>query len=167
MSDHDLSERMTRVERVLFGPEDEPHKGHVTKVHVISENLDQIRELLKKAQWLLLAGIIVALLNLVIKNNPGSAGTQQHTSINTSASGKQDEKPISKREYLTTSEVAEAEDKSVRTITDWIKKGYISPPPIEGAAGWMISPDYRVLPQFSVSGGKLPQTAANSVHEPH
>jgi len=59
-------DRMEALESVVFGPRDAPHEGHVTKVHELSNNMDEIRETLQKINWLIIAGVLVGILNLVL-----------------------------------------------------------------------------------------------------
>ncbi|MDH4474889.1 MAG: helix-turn-helix domain-containing protein [Verrucomicrobiaceae bacterium] len=53
------------------------------------------------------------------------------------------------RDYLTVQEVAEREGKDERTITLWIEGGRIEPAPTKVGKAWVISEDYRILPQVS------------------
>jgi hypothetical protein len=77
----------------------------------------------------------------------GNGGNINGASINVSKTA--EDLAESAREFLTVSEVAEAEGKSDRTILDWIEAGRIHPAPIKTAKEWQISADYRIPPQIA------------------
>lgn len=66
---------MEALEAVVFGPRDDPARGHVTRVHELSNNMDEIRETLKKINWLIIAGVVVGILNLVM-NKPATTHSE-------------------------------------------------------------------------------------------
>jgi len=51
-----------------------------------------------------------------------------------------------RREYLTTEDVAKKERVSQRTVTAWIQEGRIDPKPVQSNRAWQIAVDYRILP---------------------
>ena len=153
-----LEERMThlensmgRVETTLYGPDDEPHKGLVTRSHETSRGFDELRSDVRKCVWLLIATVIGMVLNLVMRPPAvASGGAQNHTSIMT---GQAKEAVASHKEYLTTKDVAEIEKVSERTITNWISQGVIMPPPVKQGKEFVIAANYRKIPQMSAPDG--------------
>lgn len=94
-------------------------------------------------------GCVVSILSKLLISVPVTAPVQPPAS-NTVSGGSVTigaAKPESQRVFLTVSEVAEREQVSERTITDWISKGAIHPRPERDGRPWRIAADYRILPQ--------------------
>ncbi len=99
--------------------------------------------------WCAVAGAVVSILSKLLISAPASPPIQPPAS-NTVSGGSVTigaAKPESQRVFLTVSEVAEREQVSERTITDWISKGAIHPRPERDGRPWRIAADYRILPQ--------------------
>lgn len=55
----------------------------------------------------------------------------------------------SARTFLTVQEVARREQVTDRTVLNWIEEGKIDPAPMKDGKVWVLSEDYRILPQIA------------------
>ena len=154
----ELETRVARCERALFG-DDDSSDGLSARMHLIEVTTANIDATLKKLNWLIIAGVILGLLNLVLNKSGGGGGSAQSTVITGEAQGLSSSG--SQREYLTTSDVAAKEGVSVREVTDMIANGEIEPPPVKDGREWRIAAKYRILPHAadqcgSTGGDALP-----------
>jgi len=62
-----------------------------------------------------------------------------------------DVKTKPQRDHLTTEEVAEREGVTARTVISWIEQNRIYPAPVKSDRAWIISADYRILPQLTAN----------------
>lgn len=155
---HDPAEfetRLSRCERTLFG-DDDSSKGLSSRMHMTETTLQKIDATLAKLNWLIIAGVIVGILNLVI-SKPGTHAPSQSTSVITGDATDTTAELATRRTYLTTTDVAKREGVSIREVTDMIQSGEIAPPPVKDGREWRIAADYRILPQDAASCGELPQ----------
>lgn len=65
----EMERRVKRLEGLLYGPEDEPEKSLIHRLMVTEGIVAEIRELHRRIQWLIIAGVLVGLLNLLIKTD--------------------------------------------------------------------------------------------------
>lgn len=152
---------MTRVESILYGPDDDPSRGHVTQVHEMRRGLGKLETLAERLQWLILAGVVVGLLNLIMPRSGASSGpSNQTTSIMTSdAAAKASADLASHRDWLTVAQVAQRESVTERAITEWINAGRLQPQPVKDGKSWRISPSYRMAPKSAAPLGTMPSGA--------
>jgi hypothetical protein len=95
------------------------------------------------------------------RSTRGGGGSINGASINVGrAGGADDIAGGTARDYLTVKEVALREARDERTITLWIEQGRLIPAPVKDGKSWVIDPSYRVIPQYSATGGNDPQNAA-------
>ena len=154
MNDH-LETRMKRVETTLYGSDDSPERGLVTRVNMTHSELAQIQDLGKKIFYTVILGIVVALLNLVINGSQARSVVLPPAGGNSTVSigAKTTSDSVSHRETLTTEEVAAREKVTPRTVTNWIASGRIDPPPSKDGKSWAISANYRLSPPNAESCG--------------
>lgn len=162
MSEADHEKRISRLEATLWGSDDNPDRGLVSR-HMMTESIAlELKSYAQKIIWLLITAVLLALVNLVINKSQAPTASHQSTSVITSDAAKVSDTspPGTRRDYLLVSEVALREGKSERTITDWIEAGRIQPAPIKEGKEWRISAEYRIPPQLTAISG-TPDT------EPH
>jgi len=95
------------------------------------------------------------------RSNRGNSGNIHGASINVGKATPMDDiAGSSARDYLTVKEVAAREEKDERTITLWIEQGRLLPAPVKDGKAWTIDPSYRIIPQYSATGGNEPHDAA-------
>ena len=94
------------------------------------------------------------------RSTRGGGGSINGASINVGkADGVDDIAGSTARDYLTVKEVAVKEQRDERTITLWIEQGRLLPAPVKDGKAWVIDPGYRIIPQYSATGGTVPQDA--------
>lgn len=142
----ELETRLARCERAIFG-DDDSSQGLSARMHLTETMLAKIDATLAKLNWLILAGVVVGILNLVINKQTGGAAPSQSTSVITGDAADTTAKLATHRTYLTTADVAKREDISVREVTDMIAHGEITPPPTKDGREYRIAADYRIQPQ--------------------
>lgn len=149
-----MNRRVSRCERALFGDEDSS-EGLSARTKMLESTVSSIDATLKKLNWLLIAGVIVGVLNLVLRN-PTSPGSNSQ-SVNVGHADDASAQLASARDYLTTAEVADKEKVSERTVTQWITEGRLDPPPVKAGKSWTIAKNVRILPQDTAECGETPQ----------
>lgn len=156
----EFESRVSRCERALFGGDDSSD-GLSSRMKVQELHTDEIRETLKKLNWLIIAGVVVGLLNLVMGRIPPHGSSAANTqSVNLGAADEAEATLVAThRTYLTTADVAKKEGVSVREVTDMITQGEIAPPPVKDGREWRIAEDYRILPHSADGCGIDPQSA--------
>ncbi len=109
----------------------------------------EIKSLNRKVNFLIVISAIGTLVTLakMLMLLPA----QQSTPSNTNNVQIGDHQPTPQRDYMTSEEVAEKEGVSARTVTYWIEQGRIEPPPTKSDRAWIISANYRILPQLTAS----------------
>lgn len=150
----ELEDRIERLERSVYG-DDDSSLGLSARMHMTETTLTKIDATLGKLNWLIIAGVVVGVLNLVINNRGAStAPTPQHqtTSVNM-GDAEADLKNVSARTWLTTQEVAKREGVTDHTITNYIESQMIDPPPARDGKAWRIAENYRIIPSDSESCG--------------
>lgn len=151
----ELETRLSRCERTLFG-DDDSSKGLSSRMHMTETTLEKIDATLAKLNWLIIAGVVVGILNLII-TKPGAHAPSQSTSVITSDATKALEAAATThRAYLTTADVAAKEGVSVREVTDMIQGGEIIPPPVKDGREWRIAANYRIQPHNAAECGIVP-----------
>lgn len=153
----ELETRLARVERTLYG-DDDASDGLSSRMHLMEVTVAKIDATLAKLNWLIIAGVIVGILNLII-TKPGSHAPTQSTSVITGDAGATTATAAetTRRTYLTTADVAAKEGVSVREVTDMIAHGEIEPPPVKDGREFRIAANYRILPQDAADCGNQPQ----------
>lgn len=153
----DLDRRLSRCERALFG-DDDSSEGISARMKVAETTLANLDSTLKRINWLLIAGILTGLLNLVIRPI-GSGPTSNQNSVNLGSTRADGTELVATtaRSYLTTTDLAEKEHVSERTVTDWINQGRIEPSPTKSGKSWIIARNFRILPNPADECGKTPQ----------
>ena len=101
--------------------------------------------------WCAIGGALVSILSKVLIPAPGSSAPihapPAPSTIETGNVTIGEVKPESRKVYLTTGEVAEAERISDRQVVQLISTGRIHPQPERSGRAWRIAADYRILPQ--------------------
>lgn len=82
-----------------------------------------------------------------------SRAHNQTTSVNVGDAASATAKQVSRKEWITTSDIATREAVSERTVIEWIASGMIEPPPSKSGKAWLISENYRILPQSAANCG--------------
>lgn len=154
-----LDDRLNALETIVHGPMSAPHEGLVTKVHTQGNDLGELKSDAKTLKWLVLSGVLVGLLNLVIRPAASIAPQSQNTSIRTGATAGEDAEITSHREKLTVGDVAKNEGVTERAVLQWIDAKQITPPPVKLGKSWVIARDYRKLPKPSETCGIVPNDA--------
>jgi len=156
---HDLEEietRLSRCERSLYGDADS-REGLSSRMHMTETLVEKIDATLSKLNWLIIAGVLVGVLNLVIGRSPSQASApHQSTSVITSDAAAT-EHLTSHRAYLTTADVAAKEKVSVREVVDMIAQGEIQPPPEKAGREYRIAAHYSIQPQSAEDCGNVQQ----------
>ena len=126
---------------------------HEAKMTALRQDIEALKVSLASTKrlvvWCAVAGYVINILSKLLIPVPVTAPIQPPAG-NTVSGGSVTigaAKPESQRVFLTVSEVAEREQVSERTITDWISKGVIHPRPERDGRPWGIAADYRILPQ--------------------
>jgi hypothetical protein len=157
---HDLEEietRLARCERSLYGDADS-REGLSSRMHMTETLVEKIDATLSKLNWLIIAGVLVGVLNLVIGRSPSQpSAPHQSTSVITSDAATAAEHLTSHRTYLTTADVAAKEKVSVREVVDMIAQGEIQPPPEKAGREYRIAAHYSILPQPAEDCGNVQQ----------
>lgn len=149
----DLDRRISRCERAIFG-DDDSSEGISARMKVAETTLANLDATLKRINWLMIGGIIVGLLNLVIRPI-GTPPTSNLQSVNLGQA--REEAALTSRDYFTTADVAAREQVSERTVTEWINEGRLEPAPVKAGKAWAIAKTFRILPQGADECGDLPQ----------
>lgn len=120
----------------------------------IRNDIESLKAKMSLLMWLSVASVII---NLIIKlwaalpHNPPAVPSTTIEGGNVTVGSS--EKPESRKVYLTTAEVAEAERISDRQVVQLISTGRIHPPPERSGRAWRIAADYRILPQTAAVSG--------------
>lgn len=156
----DHERRITRMEHVLFGPDEATEKGMVSRFMMTESIAVELKGYAVKLIALMVTGIVVALLNLVIVSSRPSQsgnGSTQSTSVITSDASRAADL-VSRKEWLTVQDVAAREGLDEHTITNYIAREQIQPSPVKAGKSYQISPAYRIIPNSSEPS----RTVANS-----
>jgi len=110
---------------------------------------DRVDKVMTRMSILMIIGLLSPIASLLIKfflviPTPVSPPTNTNS---VQIGGTEQPKP--QREYLSTEEVAEREGVSARTILSYIVANRVSPQPTRQGRAWVISANYRILPQTS------------------
>lgn len=159
-------QRVERIEHALFG--DGPHGGMLaqmaelkSEMTYLNRSVDGINANMAWIVRLLIAGIVTALLALVLR--PAASGDKNgnHISIGSTAVESIEDQAFEHRDFLTVDEVAKRIGYSVRSIQAMCAageiEGAVQP---EGTRGWQIPKDFKFrgsLPQTAAVSGELPQ----------
>lgn len=138
----DMERRMNDVERILFG-RDDPSRGLVSRFYMTESIALELKGMATKIQWLLITAIIIALLNLIMGSHSSAPNTSQSMKIGTATEPVAD----SRKTWLTVQEVAAREKVDERTITNYIAREMIDPPPVKDGKSYKIALDYRIIPK--------------------
>lgn len=155
----DIETRLARCERALFGSDDSS-AGLSARMHMTEITLAKIDATLSKLNWLIIAGVVVGILNLILsKPGSGPAPTQSTSVITGDAAADPTKAALlgTHREYLTTSDVARIEQVSVREVQDMIVNGEIQPAPVKDGREYRIAASYRIQSQTAADCGEQPQ----------
>lgn len=109
------------------------------------EKLTGIQTTLNRVAWIMVTGVIVALMNLIMPRPMTPASSTQTTSIQTSAAPSIGSSS-SQKSYLTVADLSEREVKSARTIQLWASEGRIVGASKTSGGDWTFSKDYRIIP---------------------
>ena len=160
-------QRVERIEHTLFG--DGSHDGVLAQMAELKSEMTHLNRSVdginSNMAWivrLLIAGIVTALLALVLR--PASTSGDKngnHISIGSTAVESLADKAAEHRDYLTVEEVAKRTGYSVRSIqamcADGEIEGAVQP---AGTRGWQIPKAFKFrgsLPQTAAVSGQLPQ----------
>ena len=91
------------------------------------EKLTGIQTTLNRVAWIMVTGVIVALMNLIMPRPIAPASSSQ-------------------KSYLTVADLSEREDKSAKTIQLWASEGRIVGASKTSGGDWTFSKDYRIIP---------------------
>ena len=150
--DDEFHRRLSKCERAIFG-EDDSSEGLSSRMKFAESTLETMVEFHRKITWLVIAGILVGLLNLVIKPTTGGHAPQsQSVNVGQSKDGK--EQMLTARDYLTTADIAQREKVTERAVTEWINEGRIYPEPVKQGKAWVIAKNFRILPSDSECCGE-------------
>jgi len=108
---------------------------------------DRVDKMMTRMNILMIIGLLSPVVSLIIKfflaiPTPATPPTNTNS---VQIGGTEQPKP--QREYLDSDEVGEREGVSSRTVISWIEQGRISPQPTRQGRAWVISANYRILPQ--------------------
>ena len=148
-----LSRRIGRCERALFGLDDRS-EGLSARTKMLETTVANIDATLKKLNWLIIAGVIIGILNLVLRNPAAPSSHQQ--SVNVGQAGSKSAVVDTARDYVTTAEIATREKVTERAVLDWISAGRIYPTPVKAGKSWAIAKNFRILPNDSECCGETP-----------
>lgn len=142
----DHEKRINRLEHTLFGSDESPHTGLVSRFMMTESIALDLKSYAVKIVALLVIGILTAVLNLIISSRPIHAGSAtQSTSVITSDAARA-AGSASRKEWFTVQEVADREKLDEHTITNYIARGQIQPPPVKAGKAYQIANDYRIIP---------------------
>lgn len=65
-------------------------------------------------------------------------------------------KEDSAKTWLTTKDVAERQEVTEHTVTNWIADGMIEPIPVRNGKDWEIAANFRIVPKDTENCGKIP-----------
>lgn len=152
--DEEISRRLSKCERALFGDEDSS-EGLSARVKVLETTLGTVVDFGRKIIWLLVTGILVGILNLVIR--PQALPTNpQSQSVNVGQSKTAEDLVLTARDYLTTADIAQRENVTERAVTEWINEGRIYPEPVKQGKAWIIAKNFRIIPNGAEECGEDP-----------
>lgn len=155
--DHDeatLSRRIGHCERALFGVDDSSD-GLSARTKMLETTVSNIDATLKKLNWLIIAGVIVGILNLVLRNPSAPSSHQQSVNVGR-AESEAAAMVDSARDYITTADIAAREKVTERAVIDWISAGRIEPMPVKTGKSWAIAKNFRILPNDAECCGETP-----------
>lgn len=111
---------------------------------------------LKRLLWITLAASLLGSAVKVLQSlhylpeppsaTPNSAPSGNSNSVQIGAALPVSSAEDSRKNYLTTAEVAARENIAERTLLTWIAEGRIVPPPDKSNRAWIIPANYRVQP---------------------
>lgn len=139
------------MERTLYG-EDDSSTGLSARMRTTEHSLTNIEDGIRKLVWLVITAIVVAVLGLVIRPIQVPSESHQSTSVIT---GQKDAAtlPASTKTWLTTTDVAQREKVTERTVINYIESGQIQPPPINAGKEWHIAENFRIIPKTAENCG--------------
>lgn len=161
--DSNLSSRIGRCERALFG-QDDSSQGISARTKMLETTVTNIDNTLKKLNWLIIAGVIVGVLNLIMNKQPAPASNQQ--SFNVGQAEPEQALVEASRDYLTTTDLAKRQHVTERAVIDWIAEGRIEPMPVKAGKSWVIAKNFRLLPNDSECCGDFPNPEEPQTHTP-
>lgn len=153
--DSNLSSRIGRCERALFGLDDSS-EGLSARTKMLETTVANIDATLKKLNWLIIAGVLVGVLNLILNKPTANASHQQ--SVNVGQAAAEDALVETSRDYLTTADIAAKEQVTERAVIDWIAEGRIDPMPVKSGKQWVIAKNFRIVPNDSECCGETPNS---------
>lgn len=155
MNESDHERRITRLELMITGSDDHPQNGMASRLMMTESVVMEMKSDWRKIQWLMIIGILTAVLNLVISSNRGNGGggASQSTSVITGDASKTADSSDSPMTYLTTEEMATKAGVAPRTILSWIPLKRFEPAPTETAKGWIFDAECRILPPNAADSG--------------
>lgn len=154
--DHDedpLSLRIGRCERALFGVDDSS-EGLSARTKMLENTVANIDATLKKLNWLIIAGVIVGILNLVLRSPSTPSSHQQ--SVNVGHAETDGILVDTARDYVTPADIAKREKVTERAVLDWIAEGKIEPMPVKAGKSWAIARNFRIIPNVAENCGEMP-----------
>ena len=116
---------------------------------------DRVDKVMTRMNILMIIGLLSPIASLLIKFFlviPTPAATPPNNTNSVQIGGTEQPKP--QREYLDSDEVGEREGVTSRTVINWIEQGRISPQPTRQGRAWIISANYRILPQAAETAQK-------------
>jgi lipopolysaccharide/colanic/teichoic acid biosynthesis glycosyltransferase len=139
------------MERTLYG-DDDSSTGLSSRVKTTETTITEIADGIRRIMWLLITAIVIAVLSLVIRPIQIPSAAHQSTSVIT---GQKDAAtaPASAKTWLTTTDVAQREKVTERTVINYIESGQIQPPPIKAGKEWHIAENFRIIPKDAESCG--------------
>jgi hypothetical protein len=139
-------------------------------MHMTEITLAKIDATLAKLNWLIIAGVIVGILNLII-SKPGATAPHQSTSVITGDAGNapallEAAASPDARTWLTTKDVAKRigpDGVDERTVLNYIEAEMFDPMPVKIGKAWHFSESFRIIPKPSASFGAV---AAKATAQP-
>lgn len=150
--DDDFNRRLSKCERAIFG-DDDSSEGLSSRMKYAETTLETMVDFHRKIIWLVITGILVGILNLVIRPT-GVGHAPQSQSVNVGQAKNEKEQVITARDYLTTADIAQRENVTERAVTEWINEGRIYPEPVKQGKSWVIAKNFRIVPQDSECCGE-------------
>ena len=151
-------QRVERIEHTLFG--DGSHDGVLAQMAELKSEMTHLNRSVDginaNMAWivrLLIAGIVTALLALVLKPSESGDKNGNHISIGSTAVESLEAKASDHRDWLTVQEVATREGVTDRTILNYIESRRISPTPTKDGREWRIAENFRILPNSAEEVG--------------
>jgi hypothetical protein len=148
-----LSRRIGRCERALFGVDDSS-EGISSRTRMLETTVANIDATLKKLNWLIIAGVLVGILNLVLRSPSTPSSHQQ--SVNVGQADGENALAETSRDYVTTADIAKQEQVTERAVIDWISAGRIEPMPVKAGKSWTIAKNFRIIRQDAECCGETP-----------